>query len=81
MAFAAYANNNYGGYGDYDQWSVLTTKSVANNYRLQDSQEFLVQTQGLPRLTEVPQTYVLMLSGLIFLVLIGRRRFKEIGYA
>ncbi len=90
-AFAAYANNNYVGYGDYDQWSVLTTKSVANNYRLQDSQEFLVQTQGLPRLTEVPevpptvtpepQTYILMLSGLIFLVLIGRRRLKEIGYA
>ena len=27
-----------------------------------------------------PQTYILMASGLIFLVAFGRRRLKEMGY-
>ncbi len=86
-AFRSYADNNYLGYGGYDQWSVLTTKSVANS-RIQDSQEFLVQTPGFPTITEIPptvtpepQTYVLLFSGLIFMVFFGRRRLKEMGYA
>ncbi|MFH1763252.1 MAG: hypothetical protein ABIF09_03575, partial [Gemmatimonadota bacterium] len=75
-AFRDYATDNYLNYNGFHQWSVLTTMSVGGN-PLWASQEFLVQTQGLPRLTQVPQvpptvtpepqTYGLMLSGLIFL--------------
>jgi hypothetical protein len=86
-SFKTYAEDNYQGYAGYNEWSVLTTKSVANS-RLQDSQEFLVQSQVLrtvsevpPTVTPEPQTYVLLATGLFFLVFIGRRRLKEMGYA
>jgi len=86
--FRDYAAANYASYGGYGQWSILTTTSIANS-RLQDSQEFLVQTEALPvatveltpTVTPEPQTYVLMLTGLFFLVFLGRRRLRELGYA
>jgi hypothetical protein len=56
--------------------------------RLIGRQEMLMQTAGLPTITEVPptvtpepQTCVLLFSGLIFMVFFGRRRLKEMGYA
>ncbi len=75
MAFRDYANDNYLGYGRYGRWSVLTTQSV-DHPRMRDSQEFLVET-----VTPEPQTYILLASGLVFLVAFGRRRLKEMGYA
>ena len=78
MAFKDYAEANYMSYGGYGGWSVLTTQSVADNFRVQDTQEFLVQTSTV---TPEPQTYVLLGSGLLFLVFVGRRRLKENGYS
>jgi len=86
--FRDYAAANYESYTGYGQWSILTTTAIANSY-LQDSQEFLVQTAALPataQLTEAtvspePQTYVLMVTGLIFMALFGRRRLRELENA
>ena len=64
-SFMDYATANYGDWGGYNQWSVLTTTAVSGN-PLWDSQEFLVQTRGLRPLTAEPpsvpepQTYLLM---------------------
>lgn len=41
------------------------------------SQDFLVQTAVVPE----PQTYILLLSGLVAIFFVARRRTKENGYA
>jgi hypothetical protein len=74
--FRDYAIANYGSYADYGEWSVLTTQSV-EDFRIQDSQEFLVQD---PTVSPEPQAFLLVASGLILLVFVGRRRLKEQGY-
>ena len=72
---------------DFNRWNVLTAMD-GTGQRLIGRQEMLMQTPGLPTTTEVsptvtpePQTYVLLFSGLIFMVFFGRRRLKEMGYA
>jgi hypothetical protein len=82
--FRDYANGNWTSYAGYGAWSVLTTTSV-ENFRIQDSQEVLVQSAFSSVQTSIsspePQTYALLGIGLIFLVFVGRRRLKEQGYA
>jgi len=72
---------------DFDRWSVLTAMDDTGQ-RLIGRQEMLMQGPVLrtvgevpPTVTPEPQTYVLLFSGLIFLVVFGRRRLKEMGYA
>ena len=61
---------------DFDDWHVLTAYDAAGQ-RLLPRQEMLTQTQSV---VPEPQTYVLLFSGLIFMVVFGRRRMKEQGY-
>ncbi|MGD2120125.1 MAG: PEP-CTERM sorting domain-containing protein [Gemmatimonadota bacterium] len=71
------AEEGYGSYQNYDQWRLLRTTAV-NGSEFGLSQHMLVQTQTV---TPEPQTYVLLGSGLLFLVFVGRRRLKENGYS
>jgi hypothetical protein len=58
---------------NFDNWHVLTP--VDDNGRLVAKQEMLAQS-----VVPEPQTYVLLASGLLFMVFFGRRRMKEQGY-
>ena len=72
---------------DFSGWSVLTPVPYAGTL-FRDRQEMLVQntllqitgTPGGPSVVPEPQTYVLLFSGLIFMVFFGRRRMREMGY-
>ncbi|MBT8397189.1 MAG: hypothetical protein HKO65_03935 [Gemmatimonadetes bacterium] len=75
MTYLAMANAGYQSYGDYHDWRLLKTTAVNGN-EFGTSQHFLVQT-----VSPEPQTYVLLGSGLLFLVFVGRRRLKENGYS
>ena len=85
QSWAAAAEANYLGYGNYSDWSLLTFESgTYGDYQLtRPTQSMLVQAAGLSRATTVtpePETYLLMATGLIFLAFVGRRRLKENGY-
>lgn len=75
--YLAMADAGYLGYGNYDNWRLLKTEAVNGNKGL-TSQYFLVQSEVV---TPEPQTYLLLGSGLLFLVFVGRRRLKENGYS
>ena len=62
---------------DFNRWSVLTPMN-ADGTQIIGRQEMLAQTGVV---TPEPQTYILLGSGLIFLVFFGRRRLREMGYA
>jgi hypothetical protein len=59
---------------DLNRWSVLTPYDEYGRPILA-KQEMLVQS-----VVPEPQTYILMATGLIFMVFFGRRRMKEMGY-
>jgi hypothetical protein len=72
---------------DFNRWNVLTAMDETGQ-RLIGRQEMLMEGPVLrtvsevpPTVTPEPQTYVLLFSGLIFLVVFGRRRLREMGYA
>jgi hypothetical protein len=76
-AFRDYANGNYASYTGYNQWAVLTTKSIEAS-RLQDSQEFLVQMPPPPPpVVPEPASYLLMAVGVLLLLFFGRSRIRE----
>ena len=85
--WAQTATDNFAGYGNYSDWSLLRFESgyPVNdpNISLRQTQDMLVQSSSIAASTSVapePQTYILMVTGLIFLVFVGRRRLKENGY-
>ena len=67
--------------GNYADWSLLTFESGYPewnpNVAIRPTQSMLVQSTSV---APEPQTYILMGTGLIFLVFVGRRRLKENGY-
>jgi hypothetical protein len=73
------ATANYMSYGNYSDWSLLTTTSAmyGTTQLTRSTQSMLVQSTTV---TPEPETYLLMATGLIFLAFFGRRRFKENGY-
>ncbi|MCJ7501044.1 PEP-CTERM sorting domain-containing protein [bacterium] len=72
---------------NFNQWSVLTPVT-ADGSQVIARQEMLAQTGLLrlevtgspPTVTPEPETYLLLLSGMLFMVFFGRRRMKEMGY-
>jgi hypothetical protein len=70
----AYLANWYG--MDFGNWHVLTAYDRMGQGII-PRQEMLAQTQTV---TPEPQTYVLLVSGLLFMAFFGRRRLKEMGY-
>ena len=66
------ANNGFAGF-DFSQWSVFTDKNAdGHSY---GKQEYLVRVNVVPE----PETVVLLLSGLVVLLGVGRRRFSAVG--
>jgi len=81
--FVDEADLNFGTYngGDYSDWSLLTAEYLDGELLEaghRAGQSMLVQTTMTA--TPEPQTYLLMATGLIFLVFVGRRRLKENGF-
>jgi hypothetical protein len=94
FAYSSYANDgtdwlavaqsaDLGGF-NFGEWNVLTPY---DDRGIIPRQEMLAQTslpsvtgEIPPTVTPEPETYVLLLSGLIFLAVFGRRRMKEVGY-
>ncbi len=78
-AWVQQATDNYMSYGNYSDWSLLTTTSAmyGTTQLRRSTQSMLVQSTTV---TPEPETYLLMATGLIFLAFFGRRRFKENGY-
>lgn len=80
QALATYGVNDsrFGGF-DFTQWSVISDQRMGRSAGIgvNGFQEQLVRN---PVVTPEPETYVLLVSGLFFMVLVGRRRFKEMGY-
>jgi hypothetical protein len=77
---------------NFNTWNVLT---VYENGRIANRQELIANTalaegNGTPLLptetplaptvTPEPETYLLLVSGLIFMAVLGRRRLRELGY-
>ena len=63
---------------DFQNWHVMTPTGLnAEGGHVPLSQEFLVHTAVVPE----PQTYILLLSGLVAIFFVARRRMKENGYA
>jgi hypothetical protein len=79
QGWVAAANANYMAYGNYSDWSLLTTTSAmyGDTPLSRSTQSMLVQSTTV---TPEPETYLLMATGLIFLAFFGRRRLKESGY-
>lgn len=59
---------------NFDEWSVLTDKNANGEYG--GVQEYLVRTTVTPE----PETYVLLLSGMLGVFVVARRRLRELGY-
>jgi hypothetical protein len=76
-AFEKYALAHYGSHGQYSGWYLLETQTEFGG----PSQHFLAQAVQAQTVTPEPQTYILLGSGLLFLVFVGRRRLKENGYS
>ena len=57
---------------DFSTWNVLTPYKDGE---ITNKQEMVAQS-----VVPEPQTYLLLFSGLIFMVFFGRRRMKEMGY-
>ncbi len=58
---------------DFSQWSVFTDKNAdGHSY---GKQEYLVRVNVVPE----PATVILLLSGLVVLFGVGRRRFSRLG--
>lgn len=59
---------------NFDEWSVLTDMNA--NGTQGGVQEYLVRTTVTPE----PETYVLLLSGMLGIFVVARRRLRELGY-
>lgn len=59
---------------NFDEWSVLTDVNANGTYG--GVQEYLVRTTVTPE----PETYVLLLSGMLGIFVVARRRLRELGY-
>ena len=81
--WVAQANAAFGGGGfapgfNVGEWSLLATTSYERGGTVYKGETQFMLTQSV---VPEPQTYILMGTGLIFLVFFGRRRLKEMGYA
>ena len=76
---------------NFNEWNVLTPYDFGDRGELdgiRGRQEMLAQSPvnvvnvlaRPPIQVPEPQTYILLLSGMIFMVFFGRRRVKEMGY-
>jgi hypothetical protein len=83
--WAKFANDAFGGVGlrpgfNVGEWSLLATTSYQDypgGPVIDGKTQYMLTQSVVPE----PQTYVLMGTGLVFLVFFGRRRLKEMGYA